>query len=508
MTYHVHVSPCMCYLQPPTLTPESKKRRYSLPVSPHLITPPPPPPSQDATHHRLSDSFESVESDTHSNQEFNSHPPIPESPDHQYGNETHIGTEVPIQLETTNFDTAMQPCTHTPISPDAQAREEEYTDGEPTVSEEQMLYTYHDAVTETGAMGGEGGEVTIHGSEIEERERGNGVEIDVEGDEEGSQVGSPGGDFPTLYKPTAPLHLTPSGILHDIAEETECDTEFEHSWNVAGSTNGVGNRVLPTELEELEYAETNFLDNTGSTTDFNDQNVTEPLTSPGVISPPSLPVTPPPGPVLSPRLSMLLAEAAGAEGGQATLQISDPKNRLSTASLSGDVPPPPLPTSLPPGKLISPRHSLMDLEHGRCPGSTTGSVGMGLDFALLSQRVADMSDKPRTGSHDSVPDEEVQNGDQAELAELEKECNGDEEPLLITTIDEVDDPPEDICEENIPPPVEDETPNDFTGVSKLKITPSFLQTLDPPREFSDSGFPDTDHENVQSTPETGTTEIL
>ena len=495
----------MLSLQPPTLTPESKKRRYSLPITPHHISPPPPPPSQDVTLHRLSDSFESVESDTHSNQEFDSHLPIPESLDHQYGYETHTGTEVPIELETTNFDTAIQPCDHTPIP---QAREEECTDGEPTTSGEQTLYAYHDRVSETGGGGGEGGGVRIPGSEIEEQERGNGVEIDVEGDEEGSQVGSPGGEFPTLYEPTAPLHLTPSGILHDIAEETECDTEFEHSWNVGGSTNGIGNRVLPPELEDLEYAETNFLDNTGSTTDFNDQSVTEPVISPGVVSPPSLPVSPPPGPVLSPRLSMLLAEATGAEEGQATPQISDPRNRLSTTSLSGDVPPPPLPTSLPPGKLISPRHSLMDLEHGRCPDSNTGSVGMGLDFALLSQRVADMSDEPRTGSHDSVPNEEEQNGDQAQSAELERESNRDEEPLLITTIDEVDDPPEDICDENLPPPVDDETPNDFPGGSKLKITPSFLQSLEPPTEFSDSGFPDTDHENVQSTPETGTIEVF
>ena len=103
---------------------------------------------------------------------------------------------------------------------------------------------------------------------------------------------------------------------------------------------------------------------------------------------------------------------------------------------------------------------------------------------------------------------------QVELnAGLESESNGnDEEPLLITTIDEVDDPSDDLCTEALPPPLDsgdDKTPNHSARGSKLKITPSFLQSLEPPREFSDSGFPDTDHDTAaHSTPEQGYTKHM
>ena len=101
----------------------------------------------------------------------NSHPSISKSLDHQYGCETHTGTEVLVELETKNFNTAIQPYAHTSIP---QAMKGEYTDGEPIISEQQTSYTntpYH--VNETyseGGGGGEGGAMRAHNSEIEERE--------------------------------------------------------------------------------------------------------------------------------------------------------------------------------------------------------------------------------------------------------------------------------------------------------------------------------------------------
>ena len=526
--------------QPPTLTPESKKQRYSLPITPHHVTPPPPP---DYSENRLSDSFESIESETHSNREYDSHSPIPDSTSPQYGYESQDAHGVPMET-----DVAMQPYTHTSILSDVHVAEERLQSGYGVGEEAVHAYPSQTA----GEDYGEGNRdyeqtsgrdrnmltpgVQISGVEGEMNDLEPGVKqnelFDVEGDQErewGMQGRGVGADAstPALFEPASPLHLMPTGILQDIAEETEGDTEFEHSWNVGemGLMDAVckGLRSSKAELEGLEYVETSFL---GNMTENSRSLVIDelggdktPPQSAKPSTPPRLPVSPPPGPVLSPRLSMLLAEAAAmgshipanpdlsaATGGVGDRY--DLMNRLSVVSIS-DEPPPPLPSSLPPGKLISPRHSLMGPEHGVRSDSIAGGIGTGLDIALLAQKVSRVKEA-RQNTDSQYPGLEglVQNEDRA-LTERtghqpEAECNGDnEEPLLITTIDEVDDSPDELCDESnetLPPPV---TPNHLTGGSKLTITPSFLQSLEPPREFSDSGFPDTDHENVQTTPEPG-----
>ena len=354
-----------------------------------------------------------------------------------------------------------------------------------------------------------------------ERERGREGErrsalFDVEGDSEGNEEGLPH----ALYEPNSPLHLMPTGILHDIAEETEGDTECERSWN--------GSRLATEEEEEVEYAETEFFDAMDTTLSLGNLTQETTVTSPAAVAPPPLlPVSPPPGPVLSPRLSMLLAETNGTKNTGTPSPhptTAEFQNRLSVASLSGDSPPPPLPSSLPPGKLISPRHSLMDSDpYAHHPNSILGGIGMRLDAVMLGMT---SGCEIRADSNDSVPQIPVQNGDvvpdspnkqfETETDDIpdspqkhfETESYGDnEEPLLITTIDEVEDPVEDQFDESgdpLPPPLDDDDDEDtptHLGEPKLKITPSFLRSLEPPREFSDSGFPDTDH---LSTPEQGT----
>ena len=355
--------------------------------------------------------------------------------------------------------------------------------------------------------------------EESERERKSAL-FDVEGDSENNDGSH------DLYEPPSPLQLMPTGILHDIAEETEGDCEHEQS---SSSGQGEGNlatppvitplqttptRATPTgapsvdlELDTVEYAETGFFD-AMETIPPEETKGSSPAT---VAPPPSLPVSPPPGPVLSPRLSMLGEETVGTTGsGIPTPQGStaDQLNRHSLASLAGDSPPPPLPSSLPPGKLISPRHSLMDPEPSVAhPDSILGGIGMRLDAALLSEKLSvSVSDRDiGADSHDSIPDPLVPNGDtQNASTHSETENNENEEPLLITTIDEVDDPSDLFDESNelLPPPLEDDdTPAGSQGRPKLKITPSFLRSLEPPLEFSDSGFPDTDYHST--TPEQG-----
>ena len=418
-----------------------------------------------------------------------------------------------MELETTDFATAIQPCAHTTIQPDTVAGDDagsELIGGSPPNNENQIssVHTLNDVEKNEQAPA----EVRVQTPQIERgQERGDDSErnselVDVEGDDEGSEGGTPG-ETPTLYEPTSPLHLMPTGILHDIAEETEGDTECEHSWNTRDGALGstAGNEIIS---GDVEYAETGFFENPADGDITHNEVVMEVPPTPGVAPPPSLPVSPPPGPVLSPRLSMLLAESAAAKDG--TLNNARPlnqdlTNRLSVASTSGDSPPP-LPSSLPPGKLISPRNSLMDPIHGAHPVSIPSSMGTRLDIALLSLAdVSNIEDGKKFGSNDLVPEIVVQNRDREPSPEpnkdIEIESNNDnEEPLLITTIDEVDDP---LDEEPLPPPVEDdETPTHIPGGARLKITPSFLRSLEPPREFSDSGFPDTDHAQ-SSTPEQG-----
>ena len=405
-------------------------------------------------------------------------------------------------------------------------------------------------------------------------EQGTGSElVDVEGDHGGEEE-LQDSDTPALFQPSSPLNLMPTGILHDIAEESEVDTELEHSWNTGEK--GLMNAVRPglMELEGVEYAETSFLDE-GSFT-----SLTEP--------PPSLPLSLPPGPVLSPRLSMLLSDTGGAGSSTsdpspalvATSEQYDLTNRLSVLSMSDEAPPP-LPTTLPPGKLISPRHSML-------VGSETipSGMGTGLDFVLLSEQMdrvlegreegeggerqgemeggtrADrgrgveeggveeggmeegrveeggaeeggVEGEPGTSSTElssHAPEGQAQNGaiKHPELNRDTQQAEENEEPLLITNIDEVDEdlppskealetlPPEEAIVvlplteeaiETLPPPTDsaDEgTPQPRRKGTNLKFTPSFLRSLEPPREFSDSGFPDTDHETAQAPPKQGT----
>ena len=486
-------------------------------MTPHAIEPPPPPPSEGDPTHRISiDSFESTDSDSHSSHgEFD---PIP-IPDSQNESQTHDQTQA--ETQPADSDTVIQPYAHTSIPPDTQTtvaignrplHKATPTNNTNEVVDVAQVSTSHVVSEEDGAENGverereaEGdrereGEREAEGEREGERERRSAL-FDVEGDSEGNEEGPH-----TLFEPTSPLHLMPTGILHDIAEETEGDTECERSWN--GREEAHPLPQLAAEDDEIEYGETEFFDAMDTTA--TSQDVLMIGTSPaGVAPPPCLPVSPPPGPVLSPRLSMLLAETNGTNinGTPSPHQsTTDYQNRLSVASQSGDSPPPPLPSSLPPGKLISPRHSLMDSDPSvHRPNSILGNIGTRLDTILLSDRIltATSDGEVKADSHDSIPQTPVQAGDMPDSTKhFETESDGDEEePLLITTIDEVDDPAEEELDESgepLPPPLED--PPTRLGESKLKITPSFLRSLEPPREFSDSGLPDTDH---LSTPEQG-----
>ncbi len=178
--------------------------------------------------------------------------------------------------------------------------------------------------------------------------------------------------------------------------------------------------------------------------------------------PPFLPISPPPGPLLSPRYSMLLAalqeSKANASNEADKKRASAMINRLSTISLVDDEPPP-LPETLPPGKMMSPRHSkLVAQEQSH------------LDLSILLSKITTIYDEKRKTSAASVPETSPQNS--PTVAELE-----DDQILAL-----------------LPPP--DTTEVGFDEVlerrkSILKLTPSFLRNIEPPQEFTVSGLPET-----------------
>ena len=103
----------------------------------------------------------------------------------------------------------------------------------------------------------------------------------------------------------------------------------------------------PFEETGFDVIETNFNDDVPLPVNDNSDNGQHFNASGSPVEPPILPVSPPPGPLLSPRYSMMLLDS--------NERVND-YNRFSVVSVSSEMAPP-LPTSLPPGKLI-PRESL------------------------------------------------------------------------------------------------------------------------------------------------------
>lgn len=192
---------------------------------------------------------------------------------------------------------------------------------------------------------------------VEEERQEKEEEEEEEVEERGSGVGTDEDSLPELFQPSSPLQISKNFILPDIMEESETD-QSESLRSSILSSDGIINRSPvkpdispkfdPFDETGLDVVETNFDDDDVPLPNFGSDNDDEEYhnVSGSSQEPPILPVSPPPGPLLSPRFSMM------------TLQnepIGDP-NRFSVASVSSEMAPP-LPTSLPPGSLI-PRESM------------------------------------------------------------------------------------------------------------------------------------------------------
>ena len=258
-------------------------------------------------------------------------------------------------------------------------------------------------------------------------------------------------DLPELFQPSSPFQGGQAFILPDIMEENDEEIVSE---NEQFDTQNLDEGFEAAGLDIAnDIAETNFTDDVAERAS-NDGNTSTPdEIIPGPFEAPTLPNSPPPGPLLSPRLSMLLAEG----------RLTDhDTSRFSTVSLADDVPPPPLPSSLPPGKLISPRSSLYHDRSSFIIEEHQSSLGH------MSSRIESLKEEREESEEDTQQKKILVDNVQADRID----------PVLV-----------------LAPPIALEETNYLATKRRQSIY------FDPPLQFqagSDSGFPDTDVQAVHS----------
>ncbi len=290
-----------------------------------------------------------------------------------------------------------------------------------------------------------------------------------------------------LYQPSSPFQMQEDFILPDIIEENE-ETEVESTQNELDESPEQSLDVLShhSSLEDgeldVEEKETVFENEEGYS--HAEQDGESPAADDPTVAnfdPPVLPISPPPGPLLSPEFETTTTEAEFPPH-QHSPSPSPPHERRrpsvenryrhSVAGSLEDVPPP-LPLAPPPGKLISPRHSrffdLADISRS----SSKGQV----DLSQLMLKMSTVVAKEATEEEKIVAKEE-----KMVVAEEARSKNQSMKSDQILTM---------------VPPVQDESDGDLNEednplIIRQRLGSYHLKTFEPPKEFSDSGFQDTD----------------
>jgi len=281
-------------------------------------------------------------------------------------------------------------------------------------------------------------------------------------------------DTMELYSPSSPWVKQEPFLLPDIMEEAdELDTEEAGGTEqptTASKGTGAGEKLNQT-TNTLEETETSFseevlgiLERTGSLR-MSSQYKSNPS--------PVLPVSPPPGPLL---LSDLKKPIPPALPGVPTVTSEKkykpppfhPEITFRHSVVGGlDDIPPPLPKTQPPGKLMSPRHSLfMDLaDIGNMASSYHATE---LDLSQLVPQMTRIREAPA---------DMQTNGRDEDTKIKQRNSEADGSPLLV------------------PPPSLEESPKGTTETSGKNKRPEsyYYKTFEPPKEFSDSGYQDTDN---------------
>lgn len=288
---------------------------------------------------------------------------------------------------------------------------------------------------------------------------------------------SSGSESLELYQPSSPFKITEEFILPDIIEESEelevdittesalTDRE-EHMSDTPSLHSSLADGEL--DIKETSFSNEHFFNDIGHSYDVPHQNQ-EPEVVPQ-FDPPTFPISPPPGPLLSPELEAH-TEFVHENNQQ---QKYNPKNyRHSVAGALEDMPPP-LPMTEPPGRLISPRHSsgFLDLAELSIDGRKGSRGHRNISQLVLKMNRVSEANGPTEGENGASGTIE-----EAPASEgVNSETQSDDVLTLV-------------------PPIQDHPDGVFDNegiISRQRLGSYHLKTFEPPREFSDSGFQDTD----------------
>lgn len=275
-------------------------------------------------------------------------------------------------------------------------------------------------------------------------------------------------DIQELYQPSSPFNVQEDFILPDIMEESE-EGELE---SLAGACEDEYSRRSDQNfnLAEGDFKETNF----------DEEESLPDNTSPRELSlasnPPILPTSPPPGPLLSPQALMELKGPPPSSSYQhhhPTSSSSVERYRHSVAGGLEDIPPP-LPTTEPPGKPISPRHSMfMDL----------ADLSKQLYKLDTSQVVSKMTNHCTARDSESTAALVTEKQQTAEEQREAAVSGAEEEDLSL-----------------LPPPLGRDSvylDEEDSTLTRERLGSHHRKTFEPPKEFSDSGF-HTDNNHIVS----------
>lgn len=289
---------------------------------------------------------------------------------------------------------------------------------------------------------------------------------------------SSGSESLELFQPSSPFKVAEEFILPDIAEESDEVGTAENTFGDSMDKSDSPSLHSSLNYEELDIEETSFnnerfLNDTGHvSSDYQPEELTPDF------DPPTLPISPPPGPLLSPELEAT-AEATAAHNQQLPLETYNPKNfRRSVAGALEDLPPP-LPMTQPPGRLISPRHSSGFLDLAELNIGARKSSNGHLDMSQLVLKMNKVSEVARRDSRRSEVSEATKDVPALKEGTIETQSVISDDVLTLV------------------PPIQDHPDGDFDdegdpSITRQRLGSYHLKTFEPPKEFSDSGFQDTD----------------
>ena len=330
-----------------------------------------------------------------------------------------------------------------------------------------------------------------------------------------------------LFQPSSPFTVKEEFILPDIMEEAE-EAETES----ASLEAEVQERDAPSphsslddgelDIEETNFSNGNLFSSVHETLGGNEVPETSPLN----FNPPRLPVSPPPGPLLSPELEVVSEQPTASITESPRLLTRVKYNPMTSRhsmmeGMLNDLPPP-LPITQPPGKLIPPRQSrYLDLvtftttsqaapsnserqhnvaeeatDQESCDVQTRESCDAQTEDTRI--HIQESHDKQTQESCDTQTQESCDSRTQESCdSQTQESCDTQTEADNAATTREFIPETQSVKSDDILillPPLEEHMEGDFSDsdLVRQRLGSHHLETYEPPKEFSDSGYQDTD----------------